>query len=164
MPTAEQWIQTLQLQPHPEGGWYREVYRSTRSAPVDRMGAIRCEATSIYFLLAAGQRSALHRIRQDELWHFHDGDGLAVHQISPTGEHRTWPLGRDLVAGQRPQACVPAGHWFGAELVDGGAYALVGCTVAPGFEFEDLEMAGRADLQKQFPRHAELIERLTVDP
>lgn len=165
MRSAEAWIEALDLKPHPEGGHYREVYRASErldgaSWPA-RFGAARALSTSIYFLLRAGEVSALHRIRQDELWHFHDGDPLVVHRIDSDGRHVEAWLGLDPAAGMRPQCMVPAGDWFGAEVADGGRFTLVGCTVAPGFEFEDLEMGVREELLARHPRHAALIERLT---
>lgn len=165
MPTAEEWIDALELQPHPEGGFYREVYRSDEQiaadALPDRFESPRVHSTSIYYLLRAGEVSALHRIEQDEIWHFHDGDGGVVHSIDAAGHRTSTSIGRDLGSGQSPQVLVRAGDWFGAEVTPGGRFVLVGCTVAPGFEFEDLEMADRSELSRRFPEHAELIERLT---
>jgi predicted cupin superfamily sugar epimerase len=165
MATAEEWIEALELEPHPEGGFYRETYRSNEeigpTALPDRLNGSRSFATSIYFLLRAGDISALHRIRQDEIWHFHDGDAVAVHQIDPQGRRTSSVLGRDPRSDQSPQIIVPAGNWFGAEVVEEGRFVLVGCAVAPGFEFEDLELADRSELTTLFPEHAELIARLT---
>ena len=164
MLTADDWIRHLDLQPHPEGGCYREVYRSGESIEAglpERFNGSRVFCTSIYFLMQDQQVSRLHRIRQDEVWHYHDGGGLRVHVIRPDGTHCPFDLGRDLDAGQRPQAVVEAGCWFGAELIAQAPFALVGCTVAPGFEFDDFELADRERLIKQFPDHASLIERLT---
>jgi len=165
MPTADEWIKALELQPHPEGGFYRETYRSDEQIAADalpgRFGSARAHSTSIYYLLRAGEISSLHRIRQDEIWHFHDGDGGIVHSIDATGCRTSTTIGRDLDSGQSPQVLVRAGDWFGAEVATGGRFVLVGCTVAPGFEFEDLEMADRSELAGRFPDHAELIERLT---
>ena len=165
MTSAEEWIEALQLKPHPEGGFYREVYRSMSEVEADalpdRFKTPRVHSTSIYFLLRAGDVSRLHRIRQDEIWHFHDGDGAIVHRIDADGHSTRHALGRDPNAAQSPQVVIPAGEWFGGEVAPGGSFVLVGCTVAPGFEFEDLEMADRAELSARFPQHAELIERLT---
>jgi len=185
--TAKDWIETLQLQPHPEGGWYRETYRSPM--PIEfvsphltpnpspwkgegsQSGApslrefsserTRSVATAIYFLLERDQFSALHRIKSDELWHFYAGSSLAVEGILADSTPRTWRLGLDLAAGDVPQAVVPSGVWFGAELIDKTAYALVGCTVSPGFDFADFELAERTALLAQFPQHSDLIKRLT---
>lgn len=153
------WIRALELLPHPEGGWYRETYRSP--LPVDMGGVERSAATAIYFLLAGNHFSALHRIKSDEIWHFYAGSSLAVEGILADGSRQTWRVGLDLAAGDLPQAVVPAGTWFGAELIDKSAYALVGCTVSPGFDFADFELAERPALLARFPQHADLIARLT---
>jgi len=147
---AARWIRSLGLTPHPEGGHYRETYRGSGNA-----------ATAIYFLLEGRQVSRLHRIRSDELWHHYAGGPLTVSAIAPTGSLTEFTLGDDLDAGQAPQGVVPAGHWFGAALASPETYALVGCTVAPGFDFTDLELAHREALVAEFPQHAALIERLT---
>ena len=163
-PSAEEWIRTLGLIAHPEGGWFRETYRALESIPADglppRYRGPRSFGTSIYFLLRAGEVSTLHRIASDEVWHHHRGGALCVHGIDAEGAHQRWLVGADLDAGQRPQAVVPAGTWFGAELLD-GAYALVGCTVAPGFDFADFELADRATLIARHPDHRAIIAKLT---
>lgn len=158
---ARSWVERLGLAPHPEGGWYRETWRSpesvTRSAG-DRTA--RPAATSIYFLLREGEVSRLHRIRSDETWFLHDGGPLIVHVFDDAG-HRAVRLARAPEDRGEPQATVPAGAWFGAELAPGAGFALVGCGVAPGFEFADLEFAGRRDLARRFPAHAAVVRRLT---
>lgn len=163
--TPEELIRHFDLAPHPEGGWYREVYRAGEQVPVaglpPRYDTPRCLATSIYFLLTADTFSALHRLRADEQWHFYRGTGLTVHQFKPDGAYSPLRLGTDLAAGERLQAVVPHGCWFGATVDQPGGYALVGCTVSPGFEFADFELADRNTLLGQFPQHAELITRLT---
>jgi predicted cupin superfamily sugar epimerase len=160
--TANDWIEKLGLLPHPEGGWYREVYRSheiiDQDALPDRFSGARSYSTAIYFLLTAGEISRLHRIRQDEIWHFYDGDTLSLYRIRPDGEKITHKLGTAEDA--LPLAVVPAGDLFGAE-VSGAGYTLLGCTVAPGFDFDDFEMPSRDEIYQQFPQHAELIQRLT---
>jgi predicted cupin superfamily sugar epimerase len=165
MTDARQWIEALGLRPHPEGGYYRETYRSgetiPRAALPARFTGDRSFSTAIYFLLAGDDFSALHRIKQDETWHFYDGAGLIIHIIDPAGNYAAVKLGRDLRAGEAPQAVAPAGHCFGATVSDPGSYGLAGCTVAPGFDFADFEMPGRAQLLALFPQHSELIERLT---
>jgi hypothetical protein len=137
--TADEVVERLGLKPHPEGGWFRETFRdSGRDAP----GADgRAASTAIYYLLAAGQMSHWHRvIDAAEIWHFHAGAPLAL-RLAPFagGEAETMILGADLEAGQRPQAIVPAGDWQSARSL--GDWTLVGCTVAPGFEFSKFEMA-----------------------
>jgi predicted cupin superfamily sugar epimerase len=165
MADAGRWIERLGLQPHPEGGYYRQTYRAAETIRRDhlpeRFGGHRAFSTAIYFLLQGSDFSALHRIRSDEVWHFYDGSPLTVHVIDPGGEYRSIRLGRDLDAGQVPQAVVPAGDLFGASLEDPDGFALVGCTVAPGFDFDDFELPARADLLAQYPQHRELIARLS---
>jgi uncharacterized protein len=165
MKTAEDYIRALDLQPHPEGGWYRETYRAAESIPPAglpaRFAGARPFATAIYFLLTADTFSALHRIHSDELWHFYAGSALAVHLIEPAGAARSLRLGPDVENGASFQATVPAGCWFGAEVAATGGFALVGCTVAPGFAFADFELGEREALIRQFSAHRALIERLT---
>jgi predicted cupin superfamily sugar epimerase len=164
-PEAAGWIRVLGLTPHPEGGFFRETYRADEtiaSAHLPaRFGGERAFATAIYFLLEGWQISRLHRIRSDELWHFHAGGPVAVDSIAPDGALGHAVLGPEVEAGQVFQHVVPAGHWFGAALERPASYALVGCTVAPGFDFAELELAHRDALLAQFPQHRALIERLT---
>lgn len=126
-------IRLLELRPHPEGGHYRETFRDPR-----RGSAGRALSTAIYFLLAAGERSHWHRIDAVEVWHWHAGAALALHVAGQDGIAKV-RLGADIGAGERPQAVVPAGTWQAAESL--GAWTLVGCTVAPGFEFGGFELA-----------------------
>jgi uncharacterized protein len=163
---ARHWIEHLNLQPHPEGGYYRETYRAQLTLPQSALpdhGGDRTACTAIYFLLAGAQFSAFHRIRSDEMWHFYAGSGLIVHVITPVGEYQQRYLGSHTEHGEQFQAVVPAGCWFGSSLRDSAddRYALAGCTVAPGFDFADFEMATRSELLAQYPQHRALIERLT---
>jgi predicted cupin superfamily sugar epimerase len=162
--TAAELISTLELRPHPEGGHYREVYRADEQIAHDalpaRFGGARAHATSIYFLLARGQTSGLHAIASDELWHHYDGGALRVVTLAPDGTRRDHVLGKAYDAGERPFAMVPRGAMFGAELVGAAAFALVGCTVAPGFDFADFVMPSRAELHARWPQHADVIARL----
>ena len=137
-------IDQLGLAPHPEGGHYRETYRASQL--VDTPWGPRPASTAILFLLRAGECSHWHRIRSDELWHTHGGGALLVHDISPSGLARTTRLGLDLSRGEIPQHVVPAGHWFAAEPANGSAWSLVSCTVAPGFDFADFELAAAEQL------------------
>jgi predicted cupin superfamily sugar epimerase len=160
---AQHWIDKLSLTPHPEGGWFRETYRSGLALPASALqphfqGA-RAASTAIYYLLTAGVFSAFHRIRSDEVWHHYAGGNLRIHVLPPDGSLRTHVLGTGPGDG-RPQLVVPAGAWFAAEPVPGVDYALVGCTVAPGFDFEDFELAEAGALSARWPRHRETIERL----
>lgn len=162
--TAQALIEQLALARHPEGGWFRETYRASEQMAAQalpaRFGGDRSFSTAIYFLLEAGDISALHRIRSDEVWHFYAGSALDVHCIAPEGAHQVLRLGANPAAGQQFQAVVPAGCWFGAELA-GDGFALVGCTVAPGFDFADFEMGEAQPLAVRYPQHAALIKRLT---
>lgn len=161
----ENLVASLGLAPHPEGGFYRETYRAAegiaQSALPSRFTGTRSHGTAIYYLLGAGDCSKLHRIKSDEIWHFYAGNPLLIVALSPVGELTVTTLGQDFSAGQVPQHVVPAGHWFGACPAEGSAYALAGCTVSPGFDFADFELAARGDLLAAFPQHRAWIEKLT---
>ena len=122
---------------------------------------MRAASTAIYFLLEGENFSAFHRLRSDEVWHFYAGSPLIVHVIDPAGTYSTILLGNDPEAGQAVQAVVTAGCWFASHVKDWKGWALVGCTVAPGFEFEDFEMAKRDELEAKYPQHREIVRRLT---
>lgn len=158
-------ISALGLFQHPEGGWYRETYRSAGQIPgnalPDRFNGPRSCCTAICFLLEQGDYSALHRIKSDELWFFHGGASLTIHLLTADGICSAIRLGTDVAAGEAFQAMVPAGTWFGAEMDGAGEYSLVSCAVAPGFDFADFEMGDRITLLAQYPEHAAMIERLT---
>ncbi len=162
---AAYWIQELELQPHPEGGYYRQTYRADtilakQALPRDFTGP-RPASTAIYFLLEGKDFSAFHRLRSDELWHFHLGAPLTVHVINPEGCYTKIPVGSNHDAGEAFQAVVRAGCWFASQVCDPSSYALVGCTVAPGFDFQDFELARRKELVAKYPQHRKLIEELT---
>jgi len=168
MPTAEQLIAHLKLQPHPrEGGFFCETYRSAESlsaaALPDRYGADRSISTAIYYLLAPNSISALHRLRSDEVFHFYLGDPVQMLQLFPDGTGQRIILGSDMLAGQKLQVLAPRGVWQGSCLLPGGSFALLGCTVAPGFDYADYEHGQRTALTEQFPGFADLIEQLTID-
>lgn len=164
-PKIAQLVAALGLQPHPEGGFYRETYRAaegiTRAALPTRFTGDRSHGTAIYYLLGAGDCSKLHRIKADEIWHFYAGDPLRIVAIAPDGTLSVTVLGQDFGAGQVPQHVVPAGHWFGAIPAEGSAYALTGCTVSPGFDFADFELGKRGELLAAFPQHRAWVEMLT---
>ncbi len=163
LPQAEEWIKNLNLQRHPEGGWFAEVYRAPGHIPESALhnhGGDRPYMTSIYFMLAAGEVSRLHRLKSDEIWYHHAGGSLTVHQIAENGYYSAVSLGADLGTGQQFQLVVKAGVWFGA-TVEGYDTALVGCAVAPGFDFADFELGSRVSLLASFPQHYEIISRLT---
>jgi len=155
-PEAARIQAALDLAPHPEGGWYRETFRSPQPVTTAR-GATRSAATAIYFLLTSEAFSAFHRIASDETWHFYRGDPIVIEIIMPAGAHERVVLGVDLTF----QATVPAGAYFAAHVEAPGGYALVGCDVAPGFAFEDFELADRAALAAAYPQHGALVERFT---
>lgn len=166
MQKAEYWIERLQLLPHPEGGFYRETYRSHESYSFTEetpFNGSRCYATAIYYLLRSGECSKLHRIHSDELWFFHAGDPLTVHLFPERGEPSSFTLGSSPDEGQVFQEFVPAESWFGASLAnpENESYALVSCVVAPGFDFQDFSFAAKEELQMQFPDHTQVIEHLT---
>jgi len=160
---AREWVRTLGLQRHPEGGYFAEVYRSDgmiTGSLLPEHGGARPYLTSIYFMLPPGDRSRFHRLKSDEIWYHHGGGGLVVHQIDPSGLYTLFRLGWDLAVGERLQVVIKAGCWFGA-TVWGDEEALVGCAVAPGFDFADFELAGPTELLVQYPQHEEIINRLT---
>ncbi|MFN2461972.1 MAG: cupin domain-containing protein [Candidatus Velthaea sp.] len=153
---AERLIAELRLQPHPEGGFYRETYRSPERVTTPR-GTLRSAITTILFLLPGDTFSAFHRLTSDETWHFYQGDPLTIDIIDAAGRHE-----RRSLSGDGPwQSAVPAGAHFAAHVECSGGYALVGCDVAPGFEFADFFLASRAMLIAAYPQHAPLIARLT---
>jgi hypothetical protein len=162
---AQYWIDRLGLVTHPEGGWYRQTYRAELEIPHAALPASfsgsRAAATAIYFLLDGGNFSAFHRLRSDEMWHFYAGGALVVHVIDADGSHSELLLGGDPDRGEEFQAVVEAGCWFASEVRDPRAFSLVGCTVSPGFDFADFELATRTELLRLHPQHKNLIERLT---
>jgi predicted cupin superfamily sugar epimerase len=151
-------VQALGLAPHPEGGFYRETYRAPLIVAAPQ--GPRAASTAIYFLLPAGEFSALHRVRSDEVWHHYDGDPVVLHTIDEAGIHVERRLGRNLASGEQPQIVVPSGVWQAAVPI-GTRHALCGCTVAPGFDFADFEMPSREALALALPHLLDLIERLT---
>jgi hypothetical protein len=162
--TVAELVERFQLFPHPEGGFYKETYRSEEQieqyALPQRFSGSRQFSTAIYFLLEQGNFSAFHRIQSDECWHFYAGQTLHVHVIHPNGQYELLKLGNDLNKGETFQAMVPAGSWFASETAEGGEFSFVGCTVAPGFDFADFELAKAEELVQQFPSLKNLIERL----
>jgi predicted cupin superfamily sugar epimerase len=162
---ATYWIEHLKLQPHPEGGFYKETYRASEKIPVDglpsRFFGPRNLSTAIYFLLRAKDKSLFHRIKSDELWHFHAGDTLNIYVLTDKGLI-TYQLGPNLEKGDSLQIVIPANHWFGAEVANAGAYTLSSCTVSPGFDFKDFELANRSNLVNEFPQYENIIAKLTV--
>jgi len=162
---AHYWINKLNLVKHPEGGYYKEIYRSeeviSKNALPDRYSSDRNVSTSIYFLLDREDVSHFHQIQSDEKWHFYEGISLTIHMIDEAGNYSSQKLGRNFEEGETHQFVIPKCTWFAAEVNDKTSFTLIGCTVAPGFDFADFELANREVLIKQFPLHKIIIERLT---
>lgn len=162
--TANELISMLQLEPHPEGGFYSRTYASDEQIAAaglpSRFGADRIISTAIYFLLEGKDYSAFHRIKSDELWHFYTGGGLHIYVIHPDGRGEVLLLGNDLANGYRFQQLVKAGCWFASKPAKENSFSLVGCTVAPGFDFADFEMAKEGELLNEYPQHRQWIEKL----
>lgn len=159
------WIQKLELLPHPEGGFYKETYRAMESNSFVMNGQKKNRnlSTAIYFLMECGNFSAFHRIQSDELWHFYTGDPLEIVIIEPSGKLEKILMGSNPENGECLQAVVPANVWFGSRPLQGSTYSLVACTVSPGFDFQDFELAQKENLLHQFPKHKQIIEELTRD-
>lgn len=163
--TVETLVKELDLLPHPEGGYYKETYRSEGKVaqtclPSDFKGA-RNMATAIYFLIDKGNFSALHKIKSDETWHFYYGDALEVIEINEQGILTITQLGTNILEGETFQYTVKANTWFGSRVSENGSFSLVGCTVYPGFDFNDFKLANREDLINLFPKHKNIIVELT---
>ena len=163
--TADDVIRLLKLQPHPvEGGFFREIYRSRTTLPaaaIPSHAAPRALATTIYYLLKPGHVSELHVLPGDEIFHFYLGSPVQMLQLWPDGTSQTVILGHDLAAGQVPQLVVPAGVWQGTHLLAADGFALLGATMAPGFDYADYGGGSRAKLVERWPAQAELIATLT---
>ncbi|MES2848505.1 MAG: cupin domain-containing protein [Bacteroidota bacterium] len=164
MVTAKQFIDHYRLQPHPEGGWYKETYRSKEtiaaSSLPERFNGDRNFSTAIYFLLEQGNFSAFHKIKSDECWHFYAGQTLHVYVLHDDGEVEIIKIGNDIAKGELFQFVVPANCWFASRPAPQSEFCFVGCTVAPGFDFADFEMAEEKKLSELFPQHKELIKEL----
>ena len=159
---AQQLIDTLGLQPHPERGFYAETYRASAVVRVANREVDRQASTAIYFLITADEPATFpHRLQSDEVFHLYEGGPLDVLRLAPDGSWDVARLGLDVAAGERPQIVIPAGTWFGTELAGSASHCLIGCTVAPGFEFGDFELADDADLARRYPAAADRIGRLS---
>lgn len=165
MKNAEYWVDKLSLETHPEGGFFKEVYRSdeaiSHTALPKRFSGERVFSTSIFYLLNKNDISLFHRIKQDEIWHFYEGDSLTIHCISPDGVYSAFLLGRDIECGESFQVVVKRGCYFAAEINNKESFSLAGCTVAPGFDFEDFEIPSRMELALAFPQHEKIINSFT---
>ncbi len=165
MKKSKQWISKLNLQPHPEGGFYSEVYRSDEiiksSLLSKRYSGSRSISTSIYFLLNGNQFSAFHKIKSDEIWHFYDGSAIMLYLISDDGKLEIRKLGINIGKNEFPQILIPQNRWFVAEPIEKDGFSLVGCTVAPSFDFNDFELGKRKDLIGIFLQHQDFILQFT---
>ena len=158
---ARELIDQLRLQPHPERGYYAETYRATSTVECSTHPAQRSASTAIYYLVTAEQPATLlHRLLSDEIFHLYEGGPLSILRLFPDGSSDRPVLGWDLHAGQRPQLVIPAGTWFGAELDGAASHCLVGCTVAPGFDFADFELARGPELAERYSEAANSIRRM----
>ena len=162
---AQTIIDQLGLQPHPEGGFYRETYRAEESLSTDalseRYGADRNVSTAIYYLLIPGTFSEIHRLKSDEIFHFYAGDPVEMIHLFEDGRSEHIIIGPDIAQNQQPQVMVPRNVWQGSRLQEGGEFALLGCTVAPGFDFQDYESGQREELMRIYPKEKEWIRALT---
>lgn len=161
---ASYFIKKLGLNQHVEGGSFIETYRSAGQISKEHLPSIfkgDCNmSTAIYFLLEHGQFSAFHKIASDEMWHFYYGQTLSIYELDQTGKMICHKLGNDLEAGETFQCVIKAGNWFGSRCEVPNGFSLVGCTVAPGFDFADFELANKSSLMAEFPQHEELINEM----
>jgi predicted cupin superfamily sugar epimerase len=161
----EELIKVFELQPHPEGGFFKETYRSNgvigSNSNEKHFPSHRNYSTAIYFLIEKNNFSSFHRIKSDEVWHFYEGDALEVIEIDLNGNLIKTKVGKDILNGQKFQYMVKAGHWFGSRVLKGGEFSFVGCTVSPGFDFNDFEIGKKEELIKLFPQHQKIISELS---
>jgi len=163
---AKQIIENLKLTPHPEGGYFREVYRSDEyinsTCLPPRYNSPRFFSTSIYYLLEGNKVSHFHRIKSDEVWNFYNGSNLIIHCLDESAGYSQIKIGSNILSGVYPQYVIKKGIWFAAEIEDKNSFSLIGCTVAPSFDYDDFELASRSRLINLFPKEKELITRLTI--
>jgi predicted cupin superfamily sugar epimerase len=156
--SASYWIKHLALQPHPEGGYYKEIFRSVQRVLRQGNDSVNQACTSIYYLLEGTDYSGFHRLLSDEIWYFHKGVPLSLHLIDENGQHQAVELSDD-VSGNLSIA-IPGGIWFAAEIPSKNGFTLASCAVAPGFDFGEFEMAKKTEITKTYPRHTTLFDRL----
>lgn len=154
-------VEKFNMQKHPEGGYYKETYRSGSEANFENFEGKRNYATGIYFLVEATNFSAFHKIKSEEMWHFYGGDPLEVIEITLEGKLITTTIGNNIESGEVFQYTVKAGNWFASRVKKGGQFSFVGCTVWPGFDFRDFVLADKISLQNEFPQHKKIIDELT---
>ena len=155
MKSAEYYIKNLNMDPHIEGGYFKESFISNDELKQDKK-----LWSSIYFLLRTGEVSNFHRLKSDELWYYHDGEALTIYMITPEGELVTRQLGKDIENGETPQILVPKGCIFGSAMNNNG-YSLVGCMVSPAFEYNEFELFKREYLLELYPNYKDIIIKLT---
>lgn len=160
---AKYYIQKLQLKKHPEGGYYREIYRANEMFYIDqpKKSLKRNVSTSIYFLLEGAQVSKFHKLKSDEQWHFYDGTAVKIFIIDEYGKLKEIILGKKIESGELFQTVIKKSNWFAAEVLSKKSYALIGCTVSPGFDFSDFELGKRKNLTEDYPKHIEIIKKFT---
>ncbi len=159
---VESFIKHLNLQPHPEGGYYKEIYKCSKTSDFDGYhGKTRNLSTSIYYLLRSGDVSKFHQLLSDEIWYFHYGAPLNVCMIDNSGKFKSVHLGHRIDIGQEPQLIIPAGTIFGAYLNEPDSFTLMGCMVSPGFDFKDFKLLNKNELISKYPQHRQIIEKLT---
>jgi predicted cupin superfamily sugar epimerase len=151
-------INHFDMLPHPEGGFYKETYRSSELC----LNGTRNLKTVIYFLLRSEDVSHFHRIKSDEMWYYHSGSPLIVHSIDDQGIYKEQKVGINFSEGEIPQYLVPKNTIFGSTVLEKDSYSLVSCSVSPGFDFEDFELFKQSDLLEQFPLHHKIISKLTL--
>jgi len=166
MKTNEYWIKKLNLLKHPEGGYFREIYRSNEEIDAGnlppRYGSKRAFSTSIYYLLNSCEFSAFHRLRSDEIWHFYSGSPLNLFIIYKDGKLLKQVLGNKPDKNEHLQIIIEKGSWFAASVLKTGSFTLMGCTVSPGFDFSDFELANRDELLKKYPQYHDIIVKYTL--
>lgn len=153
------WVNYLKLSQHPEGGFFKETYRSEHVFTPEGYTGERSVSTSIYYMLGQNDFSSFHKLKSDEIWHYYFGDTARLHMIDSEGKYQIRDVGPNPEAGEAFQVLIPANTWFVAETL--GEYSLVGCTVAPGFDFTDFNLSGRETMLELFPKHREIILRFT---
>ena len=161
MQSIEQLIEQMQLQPHPEGGFYRSSLRAEDVLTLER--GERPLYTSIYFLLRSQDISHFHRLQSDEIWYYHGGSALTIHMIYPNGTYEAKKLGLDIENGEQPQIVVKKNTIFGSSVETDNTFGLVGCMVAPGFDFVDFELFTQKELLAKYPHHEEIIKKMTYE-
>ncbi len=160
---ARYYINKLELKKHPEGGYYKEIYRSAEMFSIDppKKNLKRNASTSIYFMLEGTQKSKFHRLKSDELWHFYDGSSIKIYVIDEKGILDEITLGRKTEDGEVFQTVIKKNNWFASEVINKKSFAMIGCTVSPGFDFSDFELADREYLLEKFPKYKSLIQKLS---